>query len=296
MNAIDANFESLERLFGSVAPLPGEAPWSWVFRMAFRYAWSPSTMAKFLGWPGGFSELDFSLNSPDPTRLEWVTSRDMREIGVSFQMGRGLLGLTTYRCLTVSDGAPILRYCPFCLREDEVPYHRLEWRLASSILCRRHGIALRKTCPHCGSGIITNVRQRLVLPASERHRFLNTCRACGKLLSDVDDEEVSHALKVRLLPFQGLLWDVIRRGVYSHPTYGVISAKKFLEVYLVKLAACNNVYYTGLNWRLVAGELMEEFAAHGLVVPKKRGRIWNSTEAEAQFIHRTPGNTTCLPQ
>lgn len=90
-------------------------------------------------------------------------------------------------------------------------------------------------------------------------------------------------MKVRLLSFQGLFWEVLQKGVYSHPTYGVISAKKFLEMFLVKGAVCGNVHYMGLDWRRVAGELAEEFAAHDLVVPKKRGRIWNSTEAEVRL-------------
>lgn len=235
-------------------------------------------MARFLGWPGGFSELDFSLNSPDPVRLEWTTSRVMRELEVAFRMGRGLLGLPMYRCLTVSNGAPILKYCPYCLREDDVPYHRLEWRLGSSILCRRHGVLLRETCAHCGSRIVTNVSQRLTLSTDERYRFLGKCRACGKSLSEVEGDGVSHAMKTRLLSFQRSFWEVIQRGVYSHPTYGTISAKKFLEIYLVKVAVCGTVHYMGLNWRLVAGELTEEFAAHGVVVPKKRGRIWGSSE------------------
>lgn len=281
MNAIvDTELASLERLFGAVAPLPGEAPWSWIFRMAFRYAWSPAAMARFLGWTGDLAGLDFSLNVPNIARLEWVTFHEMPELALAFRISKSLLGLSMYRSLTVSDGAPILRYCPYCMAEDKVPYYRLEWRLASSVLCRRHGVLLKDRCPHCGSRIIRNVRQRLVLPETERSRFLRTCRACGASLSDTDGEEVSHAMKARLLSFQRLLWDVIQRGVYSHPTYGVISAKKFLDMYLVKLTACKKVHYWGLNWRLVAGELADEFAAHGLVVPRKRGRIWNSFEPE----------------
>lgn len=87
-------------------------------------------------------------------------------------------------------------------------------------------------------------------------------------------------MKVRLLSFQGLFWDVLQRGVYAHPRYGVISAKKFLEMFMVKGVVCGNDRYMGLAWRRVAGELAEEFAARGLVEPKKRGRIWNSTEQE----------------
>lgn len=283
--AIGTELANLERLFGAVDPLPGEAPWSWIFRMAFRYTWSPSTMAKFLGWTGSFAELDFSLSPPDPVRLEWTTSHDMQEMAIAFRMGKGLLGLSTYQCLTLSAGTPILRYCPHCLSEDAIPYWRLEWRLASSILCRRHGVLLRETCPHCGSRIVTNVRQRLVLHEAERNRFMNTCRACEKSLSDVDGDQVSHAMKVRLLSFQSLLWNVMQRGVYIHPTYGIISAEKFLEMFLVKVAVCGNAHYTGLNWRRVAGELAEGFAAHGLIVPKKRGRIWNSDIAPEKVLH-----------
>lgn len=278
--AVGAGLANLERLFGALPPLPGEAPWSWVFRMAFRYTWSPSAMARFLGWSGEFAVLDFSLSPPETATLELITSHDMREMAHAFKIGKGLLGLSAYRCLTVSKGAPILKYCPYCLGADEVPYYRLEWRLAGSILCRNHGILLRENCPHCGSRIVKNVRQRLVLPVTERYLVMRTCRACGKALSDAGGVEVSDAMKARLLSFQRLLWDVIQRGVYSHPVYGIISAKKFLDMYLVKLTMCGNVYYWGLNWRLVAGELAEEFAAHGLVVPRKRGRIWNSFEPE----------------
>lgn len=85
-------------------------------------------------------------------------------------------------------------------------------------------------------------------------------------------------MKVRLLSFQRLIWDVLQRGIYSHPTYGVISAKKFLEMFLVKVSVCGKVHYMGLNWRLIAGELVDEFRAHELVVPNKRGRIWSSSE------------------
>lgn len=278
---VSADLANLERLYGALAPLPGEAPRSWVCRMAVRYTWPPLAMARFLGWSGEFAAVDFSSNPPDPARLEWITSRDMREMVLAFQFGKGTLGLPDYRCLTEFKGVPILRYCPYCLRGDDIPYYRLEWRLASSILCRSHGTLLRETCPHCGSRIVTNVSQRLVLPEAERYRAMSACRACGKSLSYAEGREVSHSMKIRLLSFQSLLWGGLQSGLVSHPTYGVISVKKLLETFLVKVTVRRNVQYTGLNWRRVAGELADEFEAHGLVVPKKRGRIWNSTEVEA---------------
>lgn len=54
------------------------------------------------------------------------------------------LGMRGRRCTL-----PGLRYCPLCLREDAQPYFRKKWRLAFSVLCRRHGCYLLDRCPNC---------------------------------------------------------------------------------------------------------------------------------------------------
>lgn len=55
-----------------------------------------------------------------------------------------------------------LQFCPTCLREDEVPYFRRSWTLATRVSCFRHGCRLRDRCPSCGQGLAPFRRDRLV--------------------------------------------------------------------------------------------------------------------------------------
>lgn len=45
------------------------------------------------------------------------------------------------------------RFCPHCLKEDELPYIRLNWFLKPFVICPKHKILLSETCPHCNSPI-----------------------------------------------------------------------------------------------------------------------------------------------
>jgi len=45
------------------------------------------------------------------------------------------------------------QFCPWCLREDVVPYFRKSWRLAFVVTCERHGIVLSDDCPRCRAPI-----------------------------------------------------------------------------------------------------------------------------------------------
>ncbi|WP_240435095.1 MULTISPECIES: TniQ family protein [Ralstonia solanacearum species complex] len=46
---------------------------------------------------------------------------------------------------------PGLQFCPYCLREDPVPYFRLHWRVALQTFCERHHCLLLDRCPNCGA-------------------------------------------------------------------------------------------------------------------------------------------------
>lgn len=46
-----------------------------------------------------------------------------------------------------------LQYCSACLREDERPYYRLQWRFAWHTVCARHGCLLRDLCGSCGAPV-----------------------------------------------------------------------------------------------------------------------------------------------
>lgn len=46
-----------------------------------------------------------------------------------------------------------MQYCPLCLDDDDAPYFRRRWRLATRISCFVHGCGLRDRCPACRHGI-----------------------------------------------------------------------------------------------------------------------------------------------
>lgn len=55
-----------------------------------------------------------------------------------------------------------LQFCPSCLGEDEVPYFRRSWTLATRVSCFRHGCRLRDRCPSCGQSLAPFRQARLV--------------------------------------------------------------------------------------------------------------------------------------
>jgi len=67
-----------------------------------------------------------------------------------------------------------LQFCPACLAEDETPYFRRSWSLATRVSCFRHGCRLRDRCPSCEHGLAPFNQKRLV-----PHQI---CALCGAAL------------------------------------------------------------------------------------------------------------------
>ena len=55
-----------------------------------------------------------------------------------------------------------MQYCSDCLIEDEQPYFRRHWRLATRISCSAHGGGLRDRCRSCGKRIFASSQSRLI--------------------------------------------------------------------------------------------------------------------------------------
>jgi len=64
-----------------------------------------------------------------------------------------------------------LQFCSQCLIEDEQPYFRRRWRLASRIACAEHNCRLRDRCPSC-CGRLAGFEQRELVPQ-------HYCARCG---------------------------------------------------------------------------------------------------------------------
>ena len=108
---------------------------------------------------------------------------------------------------------PGVRYCPYCLLEDEQPYFRKHWRLSVSLACLKHGCLLCDHCPHCGAPVTPYI--------ACKKGELGTCHKCGKRAMDVaatikaSDDLLTVIVRLRKILADGY---VLINGVpaYSH--------------------------------------------------------------------------------
>lgn len=146
------------------SPKPNEVFSSWLRRLALGNCEKIQTFCHLL-WPGrqlwnrdidaiAPADVIVSLASRtgrDVSVLEKTTLRAFE--GVVFEevrvkvATRWVLPLGVYHRTRRLGGQ---QWCPSCLDEDAEPYYRLDWRLAFSSSCSKHGTILHDRCSICG--------------------------------------------------------------------------------------------------------------------------------------------------
>lgn len=91
-----------------------------------------------------------------------------------------------------------LQYCPLCLFESDMPYHRREWRFALQFGCAAHGVHLLDACPHCDAPLMPHRR----FDASLLH--CSECRGSLKAVSvPLTQSELTACKAVRQIFLEG---------------------------------------------------------------------------------------------
>lgn len=162
-----------------VTPAPGELLSSWLHRLAHANGVAPHYFGGILGTAGENWSARLDRRLPDQI-LRFLTAHTR----VPLEDIAGLIlepdPLARLR-LPLRPGlgeacaperqAYWLQFCPACLAEDETPYFRRSWTLATRVSCFRHGCRLRDRCPSCGSELAPFKQDRLV-----PHQY---CTHCG---------------------------------------------------------------------------------------------------------------------
>ncbi|MEW6439056.1 TniQ family protein [Rhizobium sp. 60-20] len=149
----------------SIDPKPDELLSSWLHRVGQANGISPRSFAGVLGVGGAMWSARFDLRIP---RAIAVLLSDRTEISpealTTMAMSDWVLAplLLPLRENANRNRSTWLQYCPLCLGEDESPYFRRQWRLASRISCFVHGCGLRDRCPACRSAIAVFDQRDLV--------------------------------------------------------------------------------------------------------------------------------------
>ncbi|MER9048275.1 TniQ family protein [Mesorhizobium sp. M0923] len=142
----------------SVDPLPDELLSSWLHRLAIANGIAPRAFAGVLGLGDGMWSPRLDLLLPleiaalllDQSGVPHEAISPMATTGCAFTPLLLPLRENAHR-----NRSTWMQYCPRCLADDDAPYFRRRWRLATRISCFVHGCGLRDRCPACRHGIAT---------------------------------------------------------------------------------------------------------------------------------------------
>ncbi len=153
-----------------VKPAPGELLSSWLHRLAHANGVPPRYFGAVLGATGEAWSPQLDRHLPEAIRRLLLdhTSICPEEMD-GLCLGPSQLSVLRLRLRTRPQDAGTstaqsawLQYCPVCLRDDEVPYFRRSWTLATRVSCFHHGCRLRDRCPSCGQGLAPFKQARIV--------------------------------------------------------------------------------------------------------------------------------------
>ena len=148
------NFPELKNENFVIVPIPfeDEILSSWIVRTAYAHKTHPHTFTnQYLNYrPHAFflAQSDITL---DENMIQTIEEKSYHKIDIHSLM------LTTYSGYlqeNIYENNPTiffthLKYCPMCLREDNVPYFRKVWRTVFYNICHKHQCYLYEYCPAC---------------------------------------------------------------------------------------------------------------------------------------------------
>lgn len=108
------------------------------------------------------------------------------------------------------------QFCPRCLREDQDPYYRLQWRLALYTFCPKHHRMLLDRCPVCSAPVAYH-RIELGKPNQYKNINLSTCWHCGFDLALAESSVPELVTKTTADLWSRLLKAIDRQFINSGP-------------------------------------------------------------------------------
>jgi hypothetical protein len=165
------------RLHGAPKPIAGEIFSSWIWRCAAKFGVSIRTVLGSLSLKGSPFYFDCRWRTINSELIALTTGLNPADIdSLLFPVG-SIATRLELACLTVNltSVTPVIRYCSDCFAEDDIPYIRKTWRLASHLMCEHHYTILRDRCLVC---------EHRVGSTNSKMPFGRTLAHCEHCLSD----------------------------------------------------------------------------------------------------------------
>lgn len=197
-----------------VRPYPDELLTSWVIRFAHAHGYrSETACALALGREHAFwcRDSDRSASLEKLAKLAQASGLDVQTLeGLTLRPWGGFLS----ESVKIDTGSPGilpagiyhrkrrrcgLMVCPACLRLDDTPYYRRNWRLAFLAVCPEHEVLLLDRCEACSEPIAPyRVDMKWVMRTSNGGNLHVLCHGCGHDLRQsrfvsVEQSEVAFA-------------------------------------------------------------------------------------------------------
>lgn len=188
-------------LFVSVEPLPHEGIASWLQRLGRQHGVAPSELVKnAMGWDALPEDVELAFTEEETSHLLYYANGSKIAFQLNEALFKPLRQKSIYRAREKGPFQWIVEkpdgksrhygYCPECLRQDDIPYWRVEWRFRHWVVCPSHRCWIRMACPHCGHRpdlerpYLVRSRRRALMPTS-----LGQCAECAEDLYGVNVEE-----------------------------------------------------------------------------------------------------------
>lgn len=216
-------------------PLKDELLTSWMIRTAYAHKTHPHT---FTNLYFNFRPHAFFLTEPDITltklMINTIEKKTYNKIDVQSLMLKTYSGYLQEKIYDIpSPFITHLKFCPVCLREDQVPYFRKKWRLIFYNICHKHKCRLYEHCPSCKKRLNISKMYNNELP-------FTYCGHCGFELRKSRRLPI-HKKYISSLKYQNEIFKTLHNGyiVLGHkPIYSFLFFKVFLK--LSKLILLDN--------------------------------------------------------
>lgn len=165
-------------------PLPDEILSSWLARTAYAHLTHPKTFMNMHFSTGKFNwRPNFDASVSDAI-LHIIERKSALNFETIYQMS-----LKSYESYLqesiIPDGLNTFivpqRFCPECLREDQFPYYRKNWKVLFTTVCFEHHCYLYDRCPSCNTLLKITHMYRNTLPFVFCHKCGFDLRKARKL-------------------------------------------------------------------------------------------------------------------
>ncbi|MBU3641909.1 TniQ family protein [Polynucleobacter sp. Fuers-14] len=178
--------EKFSTLYNVPRLIATESMSSWITRLALSQGASMTTILRYLEISKA-EDMDRLIGKQKIKHISKKSGMPMSDFKGLRTIFKSLISIdpSGRNFLLFSDKKSRYRFCPVCLKKDDVPYFRVEWRFNVWRSCPDHGCLLEDECNHCKQSITLPTDMLRGGPKRSGIGTLAMCANCGEWITKV---------------------------------------------------------------------------------------------------------------